>query len=367
MMLFVASFVGTFVLSLALTPICRRLAHRFAILDRPGARKHQSEAMPMLGGLAIALAHLLTVVAGFFCLVYGADLLRTWGILSPDWNIDLKFSEGGFALPSMVIGGVVIVLLGLADDRRGLSIKSRVAVETLVAIFVVICGVRLSIPFLPAPIPEILTVCWIVGLTNSINLIDGLDGLCAGVCSIAALSLGAVLIWGLQPLVASLLLSLAGATVGFLVFNFPKASLYMGSAGSIFLGYSLACATALATFTMNENMLASLALPIIVFAVPLYDTFSVIVIRTREGVSIGRADRNHLHHRLLRLGFSRKQATLFIWLLTFATALPAMTLVNSGILDTLVVLLVALAVVGLIVLLERVQGHFDTQRPGDHD
>ncbi len=366
-MLFIASFFGTFFLALALTPICRSLARRFDILDRPGARKHQSEAMPMLGGIAIAAAHLIVVVAGSLTLLFAQDLLRKWGILGPQWSIDLKFSEGDYALPAMILGGVVIVLLGLADDRHGLSIKIRVAVESLVAIVVVICGLRLSIPFLPTPIPEILTICWIVGLTNSINLIDGLDGLCAGVCTIAALSLGAVLIWGLQPLVASLLLALAGATTGFLIFNFPKASLYMGSAGSIFLGYSLACATALATFTMNQNVIASLALPIIVFAVPLYDTFSVIVIRTREGVSIGRADQNHLHHRLLRLGFSRKQATVFIWLLTFATALPAMTLVNSGILDTLVVLLVTLAVVGLIVLLERVQGHFDTQAPRDHD
>ena len=367
MMLFVTSFLGTFLLALVLTPLCRHLARKFQILDRPGARKHQAEAMPMLGGVAIAAAHLIVVIAGFFTLLFAQDFLRYWGVLGPEWSIDLKFSEGDYALPAMVVGGVIIVLLGLADDRQGLSIKTRVFVESIVAVLVVACGLRLSIPFLPTPIPEVLTICWIVGLTNSINLIDGLDGLCAGVCTIAALSLGAVLIWGMQPLVASLLLALAGATAGVLVFNFPTASLYMGSAGSIFLGYSLACATALATFTMNQETIASLALPVIVFAVPLYDTFSVIVIRLREGVSIGRADQNHLHHRLLRLGFSRKQATLFIWLLTFATALPAMTLVNSGVLDTVIVLFVTLAVVGLIVLLERVQGHFDTQKPSAGD
>lgn len=364
MMMLVLSFVGALLLALGLTPLCRRLALHLDVVDRPGARKHQSVPVPMFGGLAIAIAHLLVIGGGFLLLRFGRSLGSTgMGKYQFDPNLSLEGQLG--TLLGLVLGGIAILVLGMVDDARNLSIKPRLVTEIVVAIVVVLMGVKLSLPFLASPLPELITICWIVGLTNSINLIDGLDGLCAGVSAVASVTLAAVMVWGQQPLIAALLLALTGGILGFLPFNFPRARIYMGSAGSMYLGYSLACATALATFTMNHNVLASLALPIVVFAVPLYDTFSVIVLRLREGVSIGRADQNHLHHRLLRLGFSRKQTSIFIWLLTFATALPAMLLVNSGILDTAIVMLVTLAVLGLIALIERVQGHFVTQSPDE--
>lgn len=287
--------------SWVLTPWVRKLAFRFGAIDFPNERKIHKEPMPRLGGLAI-----------FF------GMCLPWiGLYVIENFISITFQNYEKLLLKLVASSVSILLLGVYDDIKGANASQKFLVQFTVAFFLYASGLRiteLSNPFgspirlhwLAMPV----TVFWLVGITNAINLLDGIDGLATGVTGCIALSLAVINIAKGNVIVALLTLSLAGACFGFLPHNFSPARVFLGDTGSLFMGFMLAGIGIFSLF--KSTTLSFVAVPFLVFALPLYDTFSVIVRRARTGKPIFSADRSHLHHRLLALGWGQRDVALFL-------------------------------------------------------
>jgi UDP-GlcNAc:undecaprenyl-phosphate GlcNAc-1-phosphate transferase len=265
----------------------------------------------------------------------------------------------------LLAAATVLMGLGLADDRRGLDWRLRLAVQTAVAAAVV-CGrgwqatAFVELPWLMAG----LSVLWIVALVNSFNMLDNMDGLSAGVASIVAAVLAAIVLWsprlestGPQLFVGGFLLVLVGALLGFLWHNRPPAKLFMGDAGSYFIGFCIGVITLLATFAnYGGGMRHTIFAPLCVLAIPLYDLSTVLLIRWREGRNPFQGDTSHLSHRLVDLGFSKATAVLTVYLMTATCGLAGLLLPRldavGAVLDLLLVACV-LAVIAVIELTAR--------------
>jgi UDP-GlcNAc:undecaprenyl-phosphate GlcNAc-1-phosphate transferase len=342
--------------TLLLVPLFRRFALRFQVMDHPEERKLHREPIPLFGGGAIFCA--VVVVVAFHYAVqpmiaqsefvqtvvpefYHSYLLGIWAFSGRMWTIFL--------------GAAFISALGLLDDVWGVSIRIRFLFEIFIAVAVVAIGIKPDIAVFPQPMVWLVSVIWIVGITNSMNLLDGADGLASGVGLIAALLMAWVMTLGGQPLPAVFMLVLAGAVAGFLRYNFPPARIFMGSWGSMLMGYLLAVAVLLTTdIAAGENWLLPVLIPLLILGIPLYDTFSVIAIRLAQGRSPVLADQNHFVHRLMRFGFSPKQAVLFIYLLTLCIGINATLLLRADARTSLILLVQILMTFGVIVVLERV-------------
>lgn len=341
----------------------RAAAPRVGLIDTPD-REHKThrEATPLGGGLAVWLGVIVPLGIGSLMLLYARP--ESWlpsGELGDAIRAHLPGLQARLPLLWSVLSlGTVVLLLGLWDDLYGLPWKSRLGVEILVAAVVVWeLDIRLT-AFIPLPIlTDLLSIAWIVLLINSFNMLDNMDGLSGGVGAICAAMLAAVvLIHPLEPtgsqwFVGGLLLLLAGSLIGLLWHNSQPARLFMGDAGSYFLGYLLAVSTLLATFAgYGAARRAMLFAPLCVFAVPLYDTVSVILIRLLSGKSPFVGDRNHLSHRLVRLGFSRRRAVLTVYLITATCGLGALLLPQSNVLGIVVVLLITVCMLAVVAVLE---------------
>jgi len=297
---------------------------------------------PLGGGLAIWLGMGLPFAAGQIVLAtLKADANGRW-LVAGRWPLPefVAAHLGGleFQTPRLWFlfsAGTVLVVLGLLDDWRGLDWKPRLAVQTLVAAAMVWRweGWRLTM-YLDQPwLTAVVSVVWIVGLINSFNMLDNMDGLSGGVAAIAAAMLAAVLLstpnsatHQPQIFVSGFLLVLVGSLLGFLCHNAPPARIFMGDAGSYFIGFCLAIATNMATFTGGDLPWYTMFAPLCVLAVPLYDTVTVVWIRLRQGRSPFEGDKNHFSHRLVELGMTQGQAVLTIYLTTFICGLGAVVL-----------------------------------------
>ncbi|WP_166243589.1 glycosyltransferase family 4 protein [Paenibacillus turpanensis] len=288
-------FVAALILALVLTPVVKRFAILVGAVDAPNHRKVHTRIMPRLGGLAI----FLSFAAAFFIILpvleqYNAKV--AWGLL---------------------LGGAVVVLVGALDDKMDLSPKVKLLGQLIAAVIVVSFGVKIELVNLPfgdyIPVGWLsipLTIFWIVGVTNAINLIDGLDGLAAGVSAIAT---GTTLVLALMMgnfTVVLLCAVLLGSILGFLFFNFHPAKIFMGDSGALFLGFSLAT---LSVLGFKQATLFSFVVPLLILGVPLSDTFFAIVRRKVNKLPISVADKNHLHHCLLQLGLSHRNTVLVIY------------------------------------------------------
>lgn len=349
-------FATSFLASFLLVPACRRLARHIGLLDHPGPRKIHERPTPLLGGLAILLAFFLVLWGHLLACYLASDgaALHSYGpenFLYYFRCLQTVYPEAA----TVFAGGVLIFTVGLLDDRRHLSIRARLLAEFVVAGLVVVFGIRPRLGFLPDPAVQALAIVWIVGITNAFNLLDGADGLAAGVAIISSLTLAFVMALGHEPMAALLLVALAGATAGFLRYNLPPASIFLGSAGSMFLGYLLGATVLVATYmTRHTTTLFPILIPVLVLGVPLYDTASVVFIRLARGQSIVLADQNHLIHRLVRMGFSYRQGVLFIYLITFCVAINAALLVGASLRDSLVIMLQIAGLFLILVVIERV-------------
>ena len=377
----IVSFAGAFLISLLITALVRRVAPRLGLVDRPSGHKLHERPMPFGGGIAIVAAT---------CLVIGgaAVLAVVWkarpGLLPiPDLiGDDVRLAAGRLPLLLHILGaGFVLALFGLWDDIRATSPIAKFVAQFLVA-GVMVFATRIRITLVPALDPlqasaavdwvQIgVTVVWIIVLANSFNLLDNMDGLCGTVGFICA---GALLILALQTgqfFIAGFMLALMGAMLGFLYFNFPPASIFMGDMGSMFIGYMLATATVLTTFVTKAqlNPLFPVVVPLIIFAVPLYDSVSVVLIRFHHRRPIMRGDRNHFSHRIGRLGMSRRRVLLTIALVTLATSLGATVPYGSSAWRVIVPAVQALAVICVIVQLELVSVEITgpSARPQEHE
>ncbi|MBN2980691.1 undecaprenyl/decaprenyl-phosphate alpha-N-acetylglucosaminyl 1-phosphate transferase [Cohnella algarum] len=299
----IAGFALALALSLALTPLVRKLAFKVGAMDVPDQRKVHTRVMPRLGGVAIYAAFTASML--LFLPFLPEHFLNAY-----DLNL----------IMALLSGGTLIVLLGALDDRFTLSAKLKLLVQ-IAAACVVVFGFDIqinlvNIPFGSAmqPVAEWLsiplTILWIVGVTNAINLIDGLDGLAAGVSAIA---IGTILVMSAlmgQEAVILLAVTLLGAVIGFLKYNFHPAKIFMGDSGSLFLGFALAM---LSMLGFKQITVVSFVTPLLIIGVPLSDTFFAIVRRWKSKKPIFAPDKGHLHHCLQQLGFSHRKTVLIIY------------------------------------------------------
>jgi UDP-GlcNAc:undecaprenyl-phosphate GlcNAc-1-phosphate transferase len=308
---------AAFVVALLLTPLVRAVAVKLDFVDRPGERKIHDRDIAYGGGIAVALALGAALGVGMPLAIAQLQL--------PAAGEDLR----GTPLLVVAVGAFIALALGLVDDRIRLSARAKLAVQVALAIATVAGGVRVTAFIGDNLVMQAASVLWIVLITNSFNLLDNMDGLCAGAAAIAAGLLAWVAVQSGQWALAFALAGLAGACLGFLQYNRAPASIFLGDAGSLFIGYLLACATVLATYYQSrapgQSHLA-IGIPLLILAIPLYDTGSVILIRLREKRPIMRGDTSHFSHRLVDLGMSRSVAVLTIHLACLAIGLPATVL-----------------------------------------
>ncbi len=339
-------FIGALLLSacaaLTLIPLVRALALRHGFVDRPGERKIHSTEIAYGGGIAVALSAALALGAGI-------ALAALWLPLKPNPE-DLR------GLPALAIGlgALGALLLGLIDDKYKLSPGIKLAVQFALAAGAVAGGVRVTAFVGDTLFMQAATVLWIVLVTNSLNLLDNMDGLCCGTVAIAAAVLGVVAMDNSQWNLTLALAALSGACLGFFRYNRAPASIFLGDAGSLFAGFLMACFTVMATYyhgTKASHL--AIGIPLLILAIPLYDTCSVMLIRFREGRPLMRGDTSHFSHRLVDLGMSRRQAVATIHLACLAIGLPATVLAELSEARGLLIVGQAFLVLTLVALLER--------------
>lgn len=345
---------------LSLYPIARHAA-RLGLLARPGGHSTHVRVTPLGGGIGIWLGIVVTFAMG--------TLLVAWLRYASSWQERLPaelipYLEGAWSRVSEVWGllgaATVLFVLGLTDDRRGVSPLVRLLVEFLVAAFVVY-GLQFRLTaYIGLPwLTGILSMIWIVGVINSFNMLDNMDGLSGGVAGIIASAMAVVMLTTPdpatarpQPFVAAILLVVLGSLLGFLWHNRPPARIFMGDAGSYLVGFLIAVAMLMATYAGTEDRPHAILAPLCAMAVPLYDMTTVLWIRLREGRSPFVGDRSHFSHRLVDLGLSRTQAVLTIYLVTATCGLAAILMTHVTIAQAVMVLGIVGCMLLLVVILE---------------
>ena len=314
--LYAAAFVSAWLTTLLSVPLWRRWSYQTGLVDDPGHRKIHDRPIALAGGLAVLTGMLLPLVAGL-ALVFP---LRTPGVSDLPWSLlGYGFSRRGLQLAAILFGAMAMVGLGWIDDKFELSPAVKLAGQILIAGLVAVAGVRITL-FVPNPLfSYAMTVLWILTLTNAFNFMDNMNGLCSGLGVIGAWCFAVSAAAQGQYLVALLSLLACGALLGFLPYNFPKATVFLGDSGSHLVGFLMAVLAILPHFysRQNPNSWAVLS-PLLILAVPLADLGWVVILRWRAGKKIYIGDTNHLSHRLVQRGCSRAQAVLIIWLLAAA-------------------------------------------------
>ncbi|MFD2044494.1 glycosyltransferase family 4 protein [Ornithinibacillus salinisoli] len=288
----VVAFILSVTTALIVTPLISRLAFKFDAVDKPdNNRKSHNGEKPSMGGLAIFIG----VAVGFIYL-----------------------QPGDQHMTAIIIGALIMIVTGMLDDIFNIKPLYKLVGQTTAAIVVVSSGLvieKLTIPFMGQVYIDnfgiILTILWIVAASNAINLIDGLDGLAAGVSAIGLLSILIMGIMDARFVVVALAIILVGSCIGFLFHNFYPAKIFMGDTGALFLGYSIAIISMLGLF--KNVAFFSFIVPIIVIAVPVFDTVLAIVRRSINKQGIATADRNHIHYQLIKMGYSHRTAVLIIY------------------------------------------------------
>ena len=325
----IAAFAVAAVLSYFFTPPVKNFAHKVGAIDVPkDARRMHKKPIPRLGGLAI--------YGGFLCSI-------------------LIFGQLDETMLCVLLGAAIIVALGIFDDVLALGAKLKFVVQ-IVAAAIPVCIGNLQIglftnlnplsdtPFVHLGILAVpVTIIWIVGITNAVNLIDGLDGLAVGVSSIAAITMLAVaLLTGNMP-IAITMAALAGACIGFMPYNLNPAKIFMGDTGSTFLGYMLATVSIMGLFKFYAVI--SFAVPFLILGRPIFDTANAIIRRVAAGRSPMSPDRGHVHHKLIDMGFNQKQAVAILYAISATLGLTAVVLTSSGEVKAIVLLLAVLAAI----------------------
>ncbi|WP_158736850.1 glycosyltransferase family 4 protein [Alteribacillus sp. YIM 98480] len=323
------ALISCFLISLFLTPLVKKLAFKIGATDQPNHRKVHKGAMARIGGLSVYAAFL-------------AGLL----ILQP---------ENAY-MPYILVAGTIIILTGFLDDLTELSAKWKLLGQIAAAVIVVAGGVQIQFINLPFDgrlelgwfsIP--ITLLWIIGITNAINLIDGLDGLAAGVSSIVLATISVLAIIQGDIFIVALGIALLGGTLGFLVHNFNPAKIFMGDTGALFLGFMIGVISLLG---FKNVTIFSLVVPVIILAVPISDTFFAIIRRVVNKQPLAAPDKSHLHHCLLRLGYSHRQTVLIIYALSAFFGLSAVIFTISTLWVSLVIMMMLL--IGIELMAERI-------------
>jgi len=298
-------FAGALVFVVGATPLMRQLAPRLGLMDQPGARKVHAAATPLMGGVAL----------------YGGIILAL--IIFQE-----KFRVDQFV--GILIGATWMSFLGVWDDRWGMSPCLKLVGQIAAALFLVLTGVQVD--FLPVPVLDIIvTVVWIVGITNAINLLDNMDGLSGGIVATASAYFLLMAVMSGQYLVGALAAALLGACIGFLAYNFNPASIFMGDTGSLFLGFLLSALAIKLRFPENQAIVTWMV-PVMALGVPILDTTLVFVSRLRRGKNpVTTPGKDHLSHRLVAMGYTQKEAVLILYVVAEAFGLLAVMLTLADI------------------------------------
>ncbi len=302
---YICTYLGSLVMSLMLTPAIIAMARRYKLFDRTGPRKVHRGRIARIGGLAIFFS--------MICMVAAVHLLPN--------RIGDSFRQLSPKILALLGGGILVFLTGLIDDIK--AVKTWIKLLTQIAAAILVCafGIRIRV----INVPDLLsldfgifswpfTILWIVGVTNAVNLIDGLDGLAAGICTIACGTIAALAIYSGQAVLGVMMLTLAGGLTGFLFFNFSPAKIFMGDCGSLFLGFIIASATVMCT--AKSQTLVSLALPLLALGIPIFDTLFIMLNRFGDKKPVYMPDKEHFHHRLLKLGLKQKHIAILAYTVT---------------------------------------------------
>ncbi|MDD3905582.1 MAG: MraY family glycosyltransferase [Candidatus Omnitrophica bacterium] len=278
-------FIAIFV-SYLIMPFVRQLAMRLNYLDHPKNNKVHAHPTPLLGGLGIFAAFLIAIVTKEQVMAFGT-------------------------IKAIMFGSFILFIIGLIDDKMGMMPNFKLLGQFVAAMIAVKAGLRVE--FIDNYyLSVIITYLWIIGITNAFNLLDNMNGLSAGIAAIAAIFFGIISYMNGQPLVTTISLAVAGASLGFLRYNFPRASIFMGDSGSLVLGYILSTIAILGSWK-TYAWTTSLMVPILILGYPIFDTALVTIMRTLEGRSIFKGGKDHSSHRLALLGFKRYRTVLAVY------------------------------------------------------
>ena len=322
---FSSLFAAALLTSLAATPLARRIAVKLGAIDKPTGRRVNKVPVPRMGGIAIFCG-----IAAAFAVQYVGTMLLGWPVvLVPSPKLRVNYWM-------LVLAFCVIFTTGLLDDKFSLKPAQKLAGQVLAAVIAVAGG--LVIGDISSPLgPEFISLGWLaypvtviylVAYVNIINLIDGLDGLAAGISAIASFTMFVLSVMAGRLDAAALSIAVTGSSLGFLRYNFHPASIFMGDSGSLTLGFALGCSSLLSVTRFAG--LTTIIVPLVIAAVPILDTLSAIVRRTRAHVSIGQADRGHIHHRLMDEGFDQRQAVLVMYAWTLMLCLGSVVMTQVG-------------------------------------
>ena len=356
------AFLIAFLTAFMATPHTKKKEKKIGAVDTPkDARRINKVTMPRLGGLA--------VLAGFF-----VSILYLLIVMSIENKIDLRQENYAIKLMGFGIGALIIGVVCFIDDVKGVPALVKLAGQVLAALVVFKFGIRiddLDIPFinvnnLGSWFYPVLTICWIVGITNAMNLIDGLDGLATGISLISCLSLLIIFALNASPLISIVLITaLGGALCGFLPYNFNPAKTFIGDTGSNFLGYCLSIISILGIAKTYTAIV--IVAPLFVLALPIFDTLSSIVRRVIHGKSLKaiiQPDAEHLHHKMLKKGFTQKQAVLIMYGLSATFGMFAIILMDSGLWKALSFAIIIVIIVAMgykEFFKQRLLSDFDTE------
>ena len=314
-----------FAVTLVTTPLVRRLSLKRGYVALPDARKLHKGAIPDMGGSAILTGIVVATVAQFASENFAG---------LPGFHSDTTVTP--LMIAGIVFGTLIVYLTGLIDDIYEISVLAKLSGQILAGLIVALCGVQmtyLSNPFHPstiefgiASIP--LTIFYFVAFANIINLIDGMDGLAAGICAIASISLAVIAMRQGEIAAALLAVVVVGACLGFLRYNFPPASIFMGDQGALALGFILGAISLLGV--MKTTVTLSFAVPLLILAIPIFDTFSAIVRRVRGRRPIGEADSSHMHHQLIGRGYSQRQTLFLVYAWSIFLAIGGFLIQNTS-------------------------------------
>lgn len=325
--LFLISFLSTIIL----TPLAKLVARRFRILDHPNKRKIHKAPVPLLGGVVIWLSFLIAL------------------LFANVWQAEIK---------GLILGGSLVLLVGLIDDIKGLPASFRLIIQIIAAAIIMKYGICLSFfpPTLWGNIGEVfLTVFWIVGITNALNFLDGLDGLATGIAAIALICFLIIGVITQQAIVVALTLAALGGCLGFLRYNLKPANIFLGDAGSNFLGFILASFAILGDWAYHN--VVALVVPILILGVPIFDVIFTTIMRIKNKEITNLIEwleytgKDHFHHRLLDLGFNPLMATIFIYFVSLALGISAIVLLKAPLIHAILLLMQATIIFILIATL----------------
>jgi UDP-GlcNAc:undecaprenyl-phosphate/decaprenyl-phosphate GlcNAc-1-phosphate transferase len=322
--IFLAAFAGAMLVSSMSVPLWRAWSHRSGLVDDPGHRKIHDSPVALAGGLAVLTGMVVPLLIGAG-LLFAAGVAGTFLLdESIAGLIGYGFERRGVQLGVLLGGAIAVVILGWLDDKHELRPASKFAGQLLVALAVAAAGVRITL-FVPNLLfSYVITVLWILTIINAFNFMDNMNGLCAGLGAIGAWYFAVSAAVQGQYLVTLMALLVCGALLGFLPFNFPRATIFLGDAGSHLVGYILAVLAILPHYYSEQNpKVWAVFSPLLILAVPLLDLIWVVILRWKAGSPVYQGDTNHLSHRLVRAGWSKTRAVLLIWLLAAALGASA--------------------------------------------